>query len=119
MRMLAARHFGALRNALSSLEQCYDKELYINTHNLEFPYPSSYTYINTSSIRHFEYISHMDASKLLFAAAETANNEKICVKFVRRYSKEVHAFCASECFAPTLKGFEELPGGWYMVVMEM
>src|SRR5260370_15092261 len=67
MRMLAARHFGALRNALRSLEQCYHNELSNNTSNLEFPYPSSYTCINASSIRHFEYISHMDASKLLFA----------------------------------------------------
>jgi serine/threonine protein kinase len=59
----------------------------------------------------------MDDSKLLFAAAE--DSEKICIKFVRHYSKEVHAFCASKGFAPTLKGFEELAGGWRMIVMEM
>jgi len=61
----------------------------------------------------------MDGSKLLFTAAETGGDEKICIKFVRRYSKDVHAFCASRGFAPILKGFQELPGGWWMVVMEM
>ena len=44
---------------------------------------------------------------------------KICIKFVRHYSKDAHALCACKGFAPLLKGFEQLPGGWYMVVMEM
>jgi hypothetical protein len=60
----------------------------------------------------------MGDSKLLFSA-ETADDEKICIKFVHHYSKDVHTFCASEGFGPTLKGFEELPGRWQMVVMEM
>jgi hypothetical protein len=122
MRAMAARHFGALRNALRLLEQCYNEGLSSKaplSPNLAFPYPLSYSCINTSSIRSFTYISHIDDSKLLFAAAETADNEKICIKFVRHYSKDVHAFCASKGFAPILKGFEELPGGWRMVVMEM
>ena len=69
-------------------------------------------------MRHIRYLSHMDNSKLLFAA-ESGDNEKICIKFVRHYSEDVHAFCASKGFAPALEGFEELPGGWHMVVMEM
>jgi serine/threonine protein kinase len=60
----------------------------------------------------------MDDAKLLFSA-ETADDERICIKFVRHYSKDIHAFCASKGFALTLKAFEELPGGWHMVVMEM
>jgi hypothetical protein len=86
MRAMAARHFGALRNALRSLEQCHDIELSNKAPltrpipNLEFPYPLSYTCINTSSIRHFRYLSHVDDSKLLFSA-ETAANEKICIKY--------------------------------------
>jgi serine/threonine protein kinase len=109
MRVMAACHFGALRNALHSLKQCYDDEL-----SNKIP-P---TRLNTSSIRHFRYLSHMDDAKLLFSA-ETADDEKMCIKFVRHYSKDVHASCASKGFAPTLKGFEELQGGWHMVVMEM
>ena len=122
MRAMAARHFGALKNTLRLLKQCYDEELSNKTPptpDLEFPYPLSYSCINTSSTRYFTYISHMDRSKLLFTATETGNNEKICIKFARHYSKDVHEFCASKGFAPVLKGFEKLSGGWWMVVMQM
>jgi len=120
MHMMAAHHFGALKKALHSLEQCYNEELPPSIPSLEFPYPLSYPCINnTSLIRPFTYESHMDHSKLLFAAAETADGEKICIKFVRHYSTDVHKFCASKGFAPALKGFEKLAGGWWMVVMEM
>ena len=37
---------------------------------------------------------------------------------MRHYSKDVHVFCASKGFAPILNGFQKLPGGWWMVVME-
>ena len=122
MRAMAARHFGALKHALRLLEQCYDEELSHKsppTPDLEFPYPLCYSCINTSRTRYLTYISHMDDSTLLFTAAETADNENICIKFVRHCSKDVHEFCASKGFAPILKGFEESPGGWWMVVMEM
>jgi tRNA A-37 threonylcarbamoyl transferase component Bud32 len=59
----------------------------------------------------------MDITKLLFSA-KTTDEKMLCIKFVRRYSKEVHQRCASGGFAPALYGFEHLPGGWYMVVME-
>jgi hypothetical protein len=120
---MIARHFGALKKALGSLKQCYDNELSDHvprpSFNLDFPYPSTYTCIATSTIHSFTYTSQMNEYKLLFTAAETIDGEKICVKFVRSYSKEVHAHCASNNFAPALKGFEALPGGWYMVIMEM
>jgi hypothetical protein len=61
----------------------------------------------------------MHETKLLLFMAQTTDeeNEKICIKFVRRYSNDVHALCASEGFAPAFKlyDFEKLPGGWHMV----
>ena len=119
-RAMVARHFGALTNALRWKNATIMKDfltrhlsLDVSIPNLEFPYPLSYTCMNTSSIRHFGYISHVDDSKLLFVA-EMANNKKICIKFVCHYSKDVHALCASKGFAKgfalTLKGFRELPG---------
>lgn len=122
MHAIATRHFGALRNALRLLEQCYHEELSSKTPltpDLEFLYPSSYSCIRTSLVCSFTYISQIDDSKLLFSATKTADNEVICIKFVRRYSKDVHMFCASKGLAPALKGFQELPGGWHMVVMDM
>ncbi|KAG2737425.1 hypothetical protein P692DRAFT_20761819, partial [Suillus brevipes Sb2] len=42
----------------------------------------------------------------------------ICIKFVSRYSRDAHMHCARSGVAPRLRGFERLPGGWYMVVMD-
>ena len=84
----------------------------------KFPYPPSYTCIAMSSIHHIKYVTQMDRSKLLFSA-NTTDDERICIKFVCCYSKDVHEFCSSKGFAPKLKGFQKLPGGWHMIVMEM
>ncbi|KAG1887287.1 hypothetical protein F4604DRAFT_1675279 [Suillus subluteus] len=73
-----------------------------------FPFQRSYTCIETSSTLHFRYIYQMDNTKLIFAA-QTMNKKMICVKFVRRYSMDVHKLCASEDFAPALYGLDYLP----------
>jgi len=121
MRTKAARGFGALRNAISSLERCY-KEMSSGTMDStprgKFPYPYSYTRLGQSSRHEFEYIAQINKACLLFSA-KTTDDQMICVKFARRYSKVVHQFCADNGFAPKLRGFEYLPGGWHMVVMEM
>jgi hypothetical protein len=62
-------------------------------------------------------VEHVDHDKLLFKAKSI--DETICIKFVRYYSKEVHELCAENSFAPALKGFDKLPGEWYMIVIEM
>jgi len=121
MRVMAARYFGALRKAISSLEKHYNEMLSDNANFAplgEFPYPCSYTCIKQSLERQFTYINQLDKTKLVFSA-KTTDNEVICVKFVRRYSKKVHEFCAGKGFAPELKAIQYQPGGWHMVVMEM
>lgn len=42
---------------------------------------------------------------------------RICVKFARMYSLDVHRFCASEGHAPKLVAYKPLPGGWNMIVI--
>ncbi|PVF94707.1 hypothetical protein CPB86DRAFT_712672 [Serendipita vermifera] len=42
----------------------------------------------------------------------------LVVKFCRKYPKEVHLLCSKLEIAPKLYGFQPLPGGWYMVIME-
>jgi len=58
----------------------------------------------------------MAPSKLLFDAQDA--NDQVCVKFVRSYSMGAHQWCGEMGFAPQLRGFERLPGGWFMVVMD-
>ncbi|KAG1814235.1 uncharacterized protein BJ212DRAFT_1588298 [Suillus subaureus] len=133
MRTMVARHVRALRKALQSLSECY-KSMLSSTTSLcpdphlkfldsefpdpRFPYPYSYTCMETSSTCHFTYCHQIDTTKPLFSV-KTTDGITLCVKFVRRYSKEAHQRCASGGFAPVLHGFEKLPGGWYMIVMEM
>jgi hypothetical protein len=46
------------------------------------------------------------------------NKQLILVKFAKRYSIELHEFCAKAGHAPPILGFETLPGGWCAVAME-
>ncbi|KAG1843411.1 hypothetical protein C8R48DRAFT_837810 [Suillus tomentosus] len=130
MCAMVARHVGALKKALQSLLACYQgmmspspnqhlRFLDSKFQDPMFPYPYFFTCIETSLTCDFTYYNQMDQSRLLFSAVKTTDNKMLCIKFVHRYSKEVHQRCASDGFAPALLGFEQLPGGWYMVVMEM
>ncbi|KAJ7044904.1 hypothetical protein C8F04DRAFT_906437, partial [Mycena alexandri] len=56
-------------------------------------------------------------NRLLFVA-EVPGKQDVVVKFTRTYSPELHDFCHKEEHAPALLGFERLPGGWYVVVMD-
>jgi serine/threonine protein kinase len=56
----------------------------------------------------------------LLYVAETPGPDKqlVLVKFVRRYSIELHQICANSGHAPRILAFERLPGGWSAVAME-
>ena len=54
----------------------------------------------------------------LYHALLDSTNEEIYVKFTRRYSRNLHDFCAARGLAPKLLGFERLPGGWFGLAME-
>jgi hypothetical protein len=130
MRATAARFFGAYKKAVQSLREYYTVELprlrgSVSRPNPLFPYKDNYSSLTSgSAIQNFKYIrplSTTDRTKLIFYG-ETVwppdSGKNLCIKFVRRYSKTAHEKCASKGYAPILHGFEELPGGWYAVVME-
>jgi serine/threonine protein kinase len=130
MRATVARFFGAYKNAARSLEEYYTVELprirgLFTQPNPLFPYKNSYMPLaDKSTLQYFEYTRSLcadDHSRLIFYGKTVGHPEAgklLCIKFVRRYSKAAHECCASQGYAPTLYGFEELAGGWYMVVME-
>jgi serine/threonine protein kinase len=123
MRLRAARCFGATRRAISELEDYY-KHVLPATKALErpsqsglmFPHPKTYTSLEDNTTHIFEYSTHLAHDKLIFVARE--GNDNVFVKFVRQYSKEAHIKCSSMGFAPQLRGFQRVPGGWYMVIMD-
>jgi len=123
MRMQAARCFGATKKAILALKHYYQSELPLISRlhpaqrpDLAFPHPSQYVSLDDGTIHALKYLSHLHEDKLVFSG--TAANAEVCIKFVRQYSKETHLLCSSLGFAPTLKGFELVPGGWYIVVMD-
>src|ERR1700729_2366526 len=119
LRTLAARHFGALKRAVVSLSQCYNQKSSGSLPSLpdaRYPFKSSFTALDTSTECRFEYLSSISGG--LVFLAKTENSEKVCVKFARQYSMEAHSICSSMGFAPALRGFERVAGGWYMIVMD-
>ncbi|KAJ3498893.1 hypothetical protein NLJ89_g10162 [Agrocybe chaxingu] len=125
MRDRLARHLRALRLSLVSLVKYYEGLRSVGPasgsplpRNPMLPYPSSFS-LTDSSEQQFTYESRKTGNNLLFFGRLLgAGAGAVCIKFTRRYCKEAHEFCASRGFAPKLHGFERLPGGWYMIVMD-
>jgi hypothetical protein len=126
-REMTARHISAFSSAVRSLEEHYNEPLYHQTSTVDgvylsvsdiFPYPVSFTSLEEPKSRNFIYHSLVKSGKLIFRGETSDTGEKICIKFVRRYSEKVHEFCARNKWAPKLLAFQELSGGWHMVIME-
>lgn len=123
MQELTARTFGALRIALNELENYY--KTLLDTPNPQAPpfhpncpYPNSYTDQEPGMKHKFVYNEHQPHRDRCVFFAKIEGGEEICVKFVKRYSPEVHRLCAKKGRAPQLLRYELLSGGWKMVVME-
>ena len=119
-----ARAFGAFRIAVDKLRVHYKNLISRSLQELQapervlritFPYPESYG-TEDGEIK-FTYDCRLNDGKLIFLATTTGGT-KVLIKFTRRYSKQAHQHCAEAGVAPNLLGFESLPTGWYMVVME-
>jgi serine/threonine protein kinase len=123
LQSIAACHLGALKKALLSLDQYYSQ--ISETRALppddqpdpRFPHKIEFTELVTSASIRFKYVSQIPEKLVFFG--KTDNGDQICIKFVRSYSVDVHQFFAGMGCAPTLKGFESVPGGWFMVVMDV
>ena len=120
MRTSLARHLAAFRMAVGKLETYYRDLPTPPPTPLQgelLPYPSSFTSLLDRTLQNFDYVKRVMDDKLLFLG-QMPDNRTICIKFVRRYSNEAHKCCAQLGFAPQLFGFESLPGGWFMVIMD-
>jgi hypothetical protein len=123
-RRTAARYLGALKKAVDKLRRYYEESAILRLRdptlrsNVDprFPCYQHYTSITDSSPHTIIYLSQPSRDKLIFFG--TSAGVDICVKFATRYSKEAHLYCASLGIAPMLQGYETLPGGWLMIVMD-
>ena len=123
LRTMTAQYFGALRKATDELRRYYECDFpklealgsAIGS-DIRLPCYSLYHDLADSVERNIRYSSQPMPDKLIFFGESDGN--KVCVKFATRYSRETHLQCASMGIAPTLRGFEALPGGWFLVVMD-
>jgi len=87
-----------------------------------FPSVTGIEAINPSSPRiNFTLLARHDTKidyRNLYHAKTVPEGEEIYVKFTKRYSRDLHLFCANRGLAPKLLGFERLPGGWFGLAME-
>jgi serine/threonine protein kinase len=121
--MRAARCFGAAKEAIFALERYYKQELdAINALDPDkrpkpaFPHPDHYISLSNTATHAFRYVSPLYNDKLIFHGK--TDGEDICIKFARQYSKDAHLKCSTLGFAPALRGYQFIPGGWIMVVMD-
>ncbi|KAF8548570.1 hypothetical protein OG21DRAFT_1448999 [Imleria badia] len=125
-QLTVARHMAAFRKALRTLQAYYTdfpRELVNQSHNILFPYRTEFKSLEDGSPQTICYTKQFEEAgnkeRLVFFGTLAGNPTiRICIKFARRYSKEAHLHCAGLGFAPKLRGFEVLPGGWYMIVMD-
>lgn len=126
-QLTAARYMAALRKGIRSLGQYYKglshaKDALRNTTPCDtlFPHCTSFKSLEDTSIQTFCYKEQhrTNATLVFFGELLLRDHVPICIKFVQQYSTAAHKHCASMGFAPRLRGFERLPGGWYMVVMD-
>ncbi|KAI6010235.1 hypothetical protein EDC04DRAFT_809040 [Pisolithus marmoratus] len=124
--LVLARHMAAFRKAAQTLKRYYEDlrptQLLPNMPSPQlFPYPTTYTSTVDGTNRQILYQQQLEHKLVFFGTESTevsAVVDRICVKFVRRYSPGAHEHCASAGCAPALRGFEKIPGGWFMVVMD-
>jgi hypothetical protein len=122
MRLTAARHLKAFKEATNSLKELYQSAAVASATaenilpSALWPYPFRYVCLEHGTGVDFRYIKQ--TSRLIFFAETVPEGKAICVKFTKTYSKEAHLECHRLGFAPQLLGFDILSGGWLMVVME-
>jgi hypothetical protein len=120
LQLTAACHLGALKKAIASLQTYYEDLSKLGDtakQNLDYPYQLHFKSLSDSSAHQFNYKSKIEG-KLVFEA-KLENGDSACVKFVRRYSRDAHEECTRLGCAPTLRGFQCLPGGWFRVMVIM
>ncbi|KAI9449631.1 hypothetical protein BJY52DRAFT_1192401 [Lactarius psammicola] len=89
-----------------------------------FPYVSELPNEHTSRNVRFRILSRHPNTRdypdhhLYIAKTLDVPEKEIIVKFTRRYSIDLHNFCAERGHAPSILGFSSVPGGWFVVAMD-
>ncbi|KAL4078078.1 hypothetical protein J3A83DRAFT_1726331 [Scleroderma citrinum] len=114
MRINVARHLGAFKKAVATLKEYYQNlpsgPVVVPRQSQLFPHCTSFRSLRNNLVQRFKYINQPFEDNLIFFAA-LSNQQLVCIKFARQYSKDAHEICASRGHAPALHGFEKIPRG--------
>lgn len=120
--MDTARVFVALKTALNKLDQYYTALKRESPEQRKYPRYNSFNSLEAASKSvQFSYeasLGHIGSLVYTVRCSIEHLPSTLIVKFVRCYPKETHLLCSKLGIAPNLYGFRQLPGGWFMVVME-
>jgi len=122
-----ARAFRAMKDCITSLDTFYStlpSEISTNPrcNQLSFPYVHDFQFHGVAI--EFDYDERCPDKLVFFAhitsrGTEIPQDTKIVVKFTRSYSPEAHRACWDfNQSAPRLYAYQDVPGGWKMIVME-
>ena len=135
-QLIAAHHMTTFRKAVRTLREYYedlssslsvdgdgDRDVETLYHDTVFPYRTEFKFLDDESTKNICYMEQLEdggekKGLVFFGTLQEDPTVQICVKLTQRYSKEAHLHCAELGFAPKLRRFEDLPGGWYMVVKD-
>ncbi|KAI9566658.1 hypothetical protein HD554DRAFT_2025235 [Boletus coccyginus] len=131
-QLIVARHMAVFRKAVKTLKESHKRLSSISeagpgnmlSHDTLFPYRTEFKSLNDGSTKSICYTKQLkeDGKKrwrIFFGTLQEDHGVQICcIAKHRHYSEEAHLYCAKSGHAPRLRGFEKLPGGWYMVVMD-
>jgi hypothetical protein len=138
-RNMIARFVRALRIALGSLKDHYtdpfqstvstsDPASYDHMRRVDgmayeidhsFPLLQSCSNLKYGKQISFKFKSRLANDRILFLANPDGTNRLVLVEFVRQYAKDAHQLLADHNPPPSLYRYEDLPGRWTMVVMEV
>jgi predicted Ser/Thr protein kinase len=118
-RLAVTRCLAALRKSLDAFDQHHKGLEYkpdLPSSESIFPYKTSFKSL-AGHLVNFKYVERPFNDILLFRA-KTPDNNELAIKYTRQYSVDAHNLLSAKGLAPELHGFESIPGGWTMVVME-
>ena len=112
------RFICALRRLLSDLKVYYLTDLFSESPLLQVKFPFYNTYVDGGASHNFVYEEQIDQKRAFIAHLRDNPEDKIFVKFSRRYGEDAHKVAHAHGFAPKLRSVERFADGWVMVVMD-
>ena len=117
-RATGERFICALSRLLSSLKNYYLTDAFSKSSRVQVKFPFYTTYTDGGASHPFVYEKQIDGKRVFSAHLRDNPEDKIFVKFSRRYGEDAHKVAHAYGFAPKLRAVERYADGWVMVVMD-